>query len=211
MNETCCLCSQITKDGEADLLANVLAQPPGAGQHIVREWPDFVLFPSIGALTVGRVILCPRLHVRSMSDLPEVLEQSLIHAMQAVRDLLSNNFGLQIHAFEHGNSTAGPRVVCTVDHAHLHFIPADVNVDRHLSKYQWTAVSGSLRDITKGREYLFYESPSGERLVTTGDRVTFPSQYLRRAFADALGVGDRWNWREDPAVDVTRRTLSSFM
>lgn len=209
MNETCCLCSQISKDGEADLLANVLAQPPGTSQHVVREWPDFVLFPSIGALTVGHVILCPRMHVRSISDLPEALEQPLIDIMRAVRHLLSK-FALPIHAFEHGNSATGTRVVCTVDHAHLHFIPADVNLNNHLSRYQWVAVSGSLRDITKGREYLYYETPSGERLLTTGDGATFPSQYLRRAFADALGVGNRWNWREDPAVEITRRTLSSF-
>lgn len=211
MNETCCLCSQIAKDGEADLLADVLSQPAGVGRYVVREWPGFVLFPSIGALTVGHVILCPRLHVRSMSDLPNALEQSLSDVTRAVRELVSSNFGLPVHAFEHGNATAGQRVVCTVDHAHLHFIPADVSIERYLSRYQWTAAPLSLRDATKGREYLFYESPSGERLVTTGDGTLFPSQYLRRAFAEALGVGDSWNWRVEPAADLTRRTLSSFM
>lgn len=209
MTKSCCLCSQISGDARADLLAAVLCEPRELPftDRIIQEWNDFVLFPSIGALTAGHVLLCPKVHVRSMAALPGELDVSLRIATEAVQALLRGVFGLPVHSFEHGNGARGSRVVCTVDHAHLHFIPADVSIEKHLSRYQWIESKGSLAAITQGHEYLFYEEPSAARWVTSGDGSPFPSQYLRRAFAEELGIADRWNWHDVPAADITRDTL----
>lgn len=210
MNEICCLCSQINKDASGDLLGAVIGDGLGASDRFIREWTDFVVFPSIGALTTGHVLLCPKLHVRSMAALPCSLTAPFDSATAVVRTLLADVFGLQVHAFEHGNGDGGTHIVCTVEHAHLHLLPADVSIDAHLAPYRWTKVLGSLTDITRGREYLFYQEPSGAKWVTTCDGASFPSQYMRRAFADALGVAGRWNWRDDPARLVTSQTLYSL-
>lgn len=207
MSDICCLCSQIAGDGRADLLASVLGEPPGTFDRIIRAWRDFVVFPSIGALTPGHVLLCPRLHVRSMAALPRERVDSLTGAVKAVRKLLARTFGAMVHAFEHGSSDTGDYTVCTVDHAHLHFVPVKVDVELYLQAYRWVRVRESLSDIVRGGEYLYYESPTNERWVTTGDSGAFPSQYFRRVFAEALGVADRWNWRVHPAPQITRKTL----
>jgi hypothetical protein len=145
-----------------------------------------------------------------MAALPTGLHGALADASNLVRLLLKDVFDRPVHAFEHGNATAGSKIVCTVEHAHLHFLPANVNVDAYLSRYQWTEVVGPLEVVTEGHEYLFYQTPSGSQWVTTGNGGSFPSQYLRLAFAEALGVANRWNWRENPASEVTRQTLESL-
>lgn len=209
MSERCCICSQIRRDGEADLLASVLETAPGADEYFLREWDEFVLFPSIGALVPGHVLLCPRLHARSFAALPESQNVALSTAKGAVRRLLAGVFDVPVHAFEHGNGDAGSRVVCTVDHAHLHFMPAAVDISEELATYVWTTVDGPLWDITRGQEYLYYESPDGERWITVSDGTPFPSQYLRCVFARALGLGEVWNWREYAFPGVVRETINA--
>jgi len=68
-----------------------------------------------------------------------------------------------------------------------------------------------LRITVAETEYLYYEGPDGIRRVSTleADRSS-ESQYLRRVFADTLGVSEKWDWRQVPAPMETHQTYQSI-
>jgi hypothetical protein len=106
-----------------------------------------------------------------------------------------------IHVFEHGAGRADGKTVCTVDHAHLHLVPARVDVlPRLLREYHWQEVAPGFGDLSAAAgvgEYLYYQTPSSRCFVLPARETAFESQYLRRVFVEAIDRRREWNWRRD--------------
>jgi len=100
-------------------------------------------------------------------------------------------------------SKAGDRLLCTVDHAHLHLVPADVSIFDRIESYGVSlrpveSTLECLREEAGEKEYLFYEAPSGESFLLIPGGQPVESQFLRKVFAEAVGRNINWNWRETP-------------
>jgi len=212
--EDCCLCSQIAGHSSNDLIAHML----GTGQYVRRvpiEDARFAVVPSLGPLVDGHVILCPRRHYRSLALLPSALDPDFAAAKAVATSALGRAYGKPVHYFEHGSARDGGRVLCTVAHAHLHLVPADLklwplNGDPSVV---WRPIDRRMEDLRReagAAEYLYYESPDGEAAVATSECGEFQSQYMRKLFAEALGRPTAWNWRSNPdphRADATFRLL----
>jgi hypothetical protein len=119
--------------------------------------------------------------------------------------------GQPVHRFEHGNATGEHGIACSVEHAHQHLLPADVDVIDALQRLGgWVTVHAddSPWVASRGREYLLYRPPGASecwvRVQPTGEHFT--SQLLRRVFATALGKEDWWNWRAHPDAATAHET-----
>ena len=161
----------------------------------------------------GHVLVCPRAHLRSVAAAPDDVVQDLEALALETTAFLRRALGRLVHAFEHGSGACTSRVACSIEHAHLHLIPADVDVWAELDLMaDWRPLApgaAPLREASAGLEYLAYTSPRGERwLATTADG--FPSQMLRQVFARALGREDEWNWRTRPARPLVEATVELF-
>jgi diadenosine tetraphosphate (Ap4A) HIT family hydrolase len=170
---------------------------------VLAEFGQGVVMPSIGALVPGHVLICPKTHHRSLVAAPRDTACDVEQLLTRTRQRLEAMTGMPAHVFEHGSSLDGWRVACSVEHAHIHLVPSAIDVREDISGVAiWQRVGKDLDDLRSmvGRdEYLFYEAPTGERLVATS-ASGFPSQALRRVIGRAIGVAD-WDWRSDPAVD----------
>jgi ATP adenylyltransferase len=204
----CCICSQIAGDPSNDLLAKTI----GTDSYVRRipiETDHFAVIPSLGPLVPGHVIVCPKQHHRSLSVSPSSHDEEFDRLLYGLKNFLRTAYSLPIHLFEHGMSPDGSRVLCSVDHAHLHLLPTSVSIVDVLQSYPAipapNGLSG-LRSVAGKREYIFYEGPRGERLVIPGDAYQFESQYLRRVFSEAMGNTSEWNWREHMKPDVAIAT-----
>jgi diadenosine tetraphosphate (Ap4A) HIT family hydrolase len=208
----CRLCAQIAGRAESDLVHELLG---GVYRRpVVLESARFAAMPSVGAVATGHVLLSPKRHVRSFAALSAAETDDALECIQGLTDRLLSAFGGPVQLFEHGNATCGSKVACSVEHAHLHFLPAipDLWPAPRLS-VEWATLS-SLSDLsehTRGREYLSLRTADGAWRVAacpTGTHV--PSQLLRRHAAALVGRGEEWNWREYPAVDLLRLTRDTL-
>jgi hypothetical protein len=123
---------------------------------------------------------------------------------------LTGAFRQRVHRFEHGSSQCGSTIACSVEHAHLHLLPTNVEV-WPLIEHAGTWIelgSKSLAAIAGDCEYLLYEHPDGTRLIWITEQAPIPSQFMRRAFATALGSPKLWDWRRDPRPEEIRTTLA---
>lgn len=209
----CCICSQIRGDRTADLISLSIGE-----QRYVRRVPletaVCAVIPSLGPIAPGHSLVCPKRHVRSMARLESDEAREAWEFRAVACEVLRRMTSAPVHIFEHGAARCGGRTLCTVDHAHLHLLPADVDVvDRLASELPWRGVEPCLEAIAAAvgdGEYLYYETPDGRSFVLPAAEVRCESQYLRRVFAEALGLRRHWNWRRAMALDEVERTFAAF-
>lgn len=205
----CCLCAQIRGDQDGDLIARLLPRSPYT-RRVLLETDAFAVIPDVSPLADGHVLLCPKPHVKSFAQLRVEAHGELDRLKRRLRALLLRAFAGEVHVFEHGMEPHGKRVLCTIDHAHLHFLPLPPGVAPvMLQERTWTDFDGSveaLARLTDGREYVLYETPAGVSRVHIPGSRPLPSQFMREAFRDALGGGAAWKWQDltnAPAADMT--------
>ena len=204
----CCLCSQIAGEKAGDLISTLL-QEDGYIRRVAFESENFVVIPSLGAITLGHVLVCPKKHVSSYARLgPEfntLSKDALLSEWNWLStrlvDALETLYRAPVHRFEHGSGADGSHVACTVDHAHFHFLPARIEVlPALLSDPIWLTTSHHISEWTSDvgeQEYLFYQSPEGDALLAA-KKDRYESQHMRRVFARALNGDPDWNWRSNP-------------
>ena len=93
---------------------------------------------------------------------------------------MEEKYKTSIHIFEHGNDIECKRVLCTVEHAHMHFLPANVDIYKIIkTSFSWEETSINLhclREQTQGREYLYYENYGKTPIISRANEDGFESQ-----------------------------------
>ena len=200
----CCLCAQIQGNRENDLISKLIGEVKYT-RRIPIENKKFVILPSLGALTAGHVLLCPKEHIKSLSALTPKYYDYFLKTKAGITAKLESLFGRPVHCFEHGSAHNSERVICTVDHAHLHLIPASVAPNELLdAELGWTEIQLLSKDFSHtvgNREYLYYETPEGKGYLATKPDGGFESQYMRKIFSKVLGKPNDWNWRDSPCAE----------
>jgi ATP adenylyltransferase len=204
----CSFCAQIAGRVAGNEVIKLLADACFV-RPVLLESGQAVVMPSIGPLSRGHVLVCPTQHLRSTLEADSDVHADIEALIEEAREQLETLTGLPVHRFEHGSSRDGIRVACSVEHAHVHLVPADVVIwDRLPEIASWRLAPedrARLREDVGGREFLLYEGPGTERVLATTD-AGFPSQVLRQLLASALGSPSTWNWREHPCAAVMRES-----
>lgn len=198
---------------------SICGEARGAGPGAFRRlWTGeaTALLASVGALTVGHVLLCPFGHSRSWAARPLAELDDALKLASSFASVLTERLGEPVHIFEHGNATYGNRVACSVEHAHMHLVPARWDPSSWLAaipESRWMDASwraAELRALTTDREYLLHRGHDNSARIWVTEDQPIPAQLMRRAFARAAGEEERWNWREEPAVDRVAATCELF-
>jgi ATP adenylyltransferase len=171
---------------------------------ILFQSKNFIVFPTMGGMLEGWLLVVPRRHYICMA----AMEKNLWSELQELRELVSiaieECYG-PIAAFEHGPTKPDQPVGCGVDHAHLHLVPTRCDLSKGLEGFlsesvSWNAIGG-IHDLKKIHEsaklpYLYLEQPLGCPSVATHSK--FESQLFRRVLARHLDRGASYDWRQFP-------------
>ena len=209
--QTCHICGQVAGDRSRDLISQVLGDREYK-RRAVLESESFIVFPSIGPLITGHVLICPKAHVEGIAEIIGKLAKDYAEIKSATRKLLQEVYGVGVHFFEHGGPAGSERPICSVGHAHMHAVPANVDIlGKLLDEGAWISLRHHEVDLPSfcgDAEYLYYETPGGESYGCLGNHAAIASQYMRRVFADALGCPEMWNWRTDPRAEQLAETAN---
>jgi ATP adenylyltransferase len=206
----CHICSQIVGESSNDLIATTLGYSTNT-RTALMDSERFVVFPSLGALALGHVLICPKAHVPSIASLTVEDRRELSLISHRLVKVLSETLQVPVHRFEHGTDRNSQKMICSVGHAHLHVLPSPAPSDQVLDAYSWSEIPGGIEAISEGAgqfEYLLYVEPDGRTWLRVHD--SFESQALRRVFANAHGRPNEWNWRDYPQSKVVLETIQLF-
>lgn len=197
----CCLCSQIKGEKRNDLISMMLNEDSYT-RRVPIENNEFAVIPSLGPLAPGHSLLCPKVHTKSFASISLDRIDSFYEIKLRLLKVLKVAYNLPIHIFEHGGAKLSSRKICTVDHAHLHFVPLNRDIFKLInSDYMWIPVHRSLNNIKSvvgDDEYIYYESPEGSAYVTFSNDEPFESQYMRKILLEGSQRIKHWNWRQEP-------------
>jgi hypothetical protein len=213
--ETCSLCAEFAGAHRENAFKELCDGLPFASR-IVEETPRFVALPAFGQLVEGYMLLCARQHILSIgASLSEPgYTKELTALLLRVQERLRLLYTSRSILFEHGAAEPGGSIGCGTDHAHLHVVPAEIDLLPHIERedLDWRPIRsldrlGHLASL--GNAYLYYVDVSGQGWVCTVQQ-SFESQYLRKALARAVGDPQRWDWRQHPMPERVERVLASY-
>lgn len=179
--------------------------------RILHETDHFVVIPDISPLVPGHVMIVPKAHILCYGAVEAAAQDEFLSIVNATRTVLSEYYGLSV-LLEHGTSSLEP-VADHVTHAHLHVVPAPIDIRDSLSNFHTTAIA-SIFDLSqwaaRDEEYIYFESCAGERFVA--DRIVgIKRLFFRREIAKQIGIPDPlWDWRQHILTDNLRSTMATL-
>jgi diadenosine tetraphosphate (Ap4A) HIT family hydrolase len=213
--DICAFCSEVSGVPEHNAFVSFMPDIDPAA-CILYETERFVVIPCVGAACDGYVLIVPKEHVLSIGHLSCENDPELTALLNQVCSYLREQYGLPIVAFEHGAESFRNRGGACTDHAHVHLLPASLQIDLltpmrvDFEPRRVADLSNATREqVTKRRRpYLWVQEQNGEKWVC--DAPDALSQYIRRILLSQLGRRDEWDWAVFPGQEYIRRTIAQF-
>jgi diadenosine tetraphosphate (Ap4A) HIT family hydrolase len=180
--------------------------------RILHETNRFVVMADISPLVPGHVIIVPKAHILCYGAVEDTARDEFSGIVNAARTIIRERYGPSV-ILEHGTSSlaAGGD---HVSHAHLHIVPAPVDIRDSLLNFNTTTIA-SLSDLSywaaRDEAYIYFESCAGERIVA--DRISgiVRQQFIRTEIARRIGLPDPlWDWRRHILSDNLRSTVETL-
>ncbi len=160
----------------------------------------FVVFPGLGHLMEGYMLVVSREHILSMGELSHAGWDDFQRVTNKVKQILEPEFG-PIVLFEHGSTKGGPASGSSITHAHIHAVPASQafleSVIRSLPFTKVHARTFAHASSVAQKSYLLIDAGDGKCFGCHPD-TDLPSQYLRRHLAHSVGKEGCWDWHYYP-------------
>lgn len=184
-----------------------------------RQWydselvssPRLAVVPTLGALTVGSVMLVTRMHYPSMAAAPIDIRTEAVAVASRLTDFLRQRFG-QVLLFEHGSAPGAAKGGC-ISHAHWQLAPAPVDVYHDILKERSADLvsAGSLSTVLPRANgpYLLIKNSEDDQ-VWTGAGSGLPGQYVRMKIAAATNQPECWDYVAYPHYDRIESTIAIF-
>jgi len=179
--------------------------------RILHETDRFVVLADISPLVPGHVMIVPKAHILCYGDVEATARDEFSGIVSATRKIIKEHYGPTV-VLEHGTSSLDP-VADHVTHAHLHIVPADIDIRDSLLNFNTTTIA-SLSDLShwaaRNEAYIYFESCAGERIVA--DRISDIARlFIRREIARRVGLPDPlWDWRRHILTDNLRSTVETL-
>ncbi len=177
------------------------------GNRILYETENFFVFPSLGQIVEGYLLIAPKKHYLSIAQIPEELYPELVKIQKKVEEILTRNYSKPLF-FEHGPLSETEKGGCCITHAHLHCVPANVNVLDYLKKHFKYIKISSYSDLNKQTPYFFLEQSENKFLFSLNEIV--PSQYIRQIIARGLNTPEKWNWKSYLGLSELKNTIKKL-
>lgn len=174
----------------------------GAWEQTILETDNFVVVPTLGSIVPGWVLIVPKLHILNMAEISSSYELELEHLLTESREFLTSCFGEPI-LFEHGPSRAGSLSGCGIDHAHLHMVSLELDIQREFENSQFAGLSWSCLGknilpsqllMPHGMDYLYFQNTNRGAFIAEVECPT--SQFFRKVIARGIGLPDHFDYKQ---------------
>jgi diadenosine tetraphosphate (Ap4A) HIT family hydrolase len=179
--------------------------------RILHETKRFVVISDISPLVPGHVMIVPKAHILCYGAVEAAARDEFAGIVNATRAIIREHYGPSV-ILEHGTCSLDD-VADHVSHAHLHIVPAAIDIRDSLLNFNTTSIA-SLSDLSnwaaRDEAYIYFESCAGERIVA--DRLFgLPRLFFRGEIARRIGLPDPlWDWRRHILSDNLRSTVETL-
>lgn len=187
-------------------------QDKNYGSRVLFESENFVVFPSLGQIVEGYLLIASKKHYIGIGEVPKEQYQELEKIQEKVKKVLIENYKTPLF-FEHGSISEGKKGGCCIIHAHIHAVPVKMDLLPELQKHfpcKKIKTFDSLKNQFEAKiPYFFYESNFQDRYLFEVPQIV-PSQYIRQIIATKIGKPERWDWKTYYGIDELLKTVEKL-
>lgn len=202
----CSFCSEINGKEENnffDIYLKEKFEKERLNSRIVATTHKFVIMPMVGPLVPGYLLIVPKDHYLSISQLPKEQIEELKIVKEELKKVFEEHYGKSVF-YEHGALSCSAKGGSCSDHAHLHIVAVDIDVKDKFGQYGYELrklddYSEIINQKQRNIPYLYYENQKGEMFLT--DAPIVESQFIRKLIAKDIDALDRALWNENIRID----------
>jgi diadenosine tetraphosphate (Ap4A) HIT family hydrolase len=209
--EGCDFCIELS-GGTSDFFST--SSNSGARARIIATFSELALFPCLGEILKGHLLLAPEYHTTSMLNLKAEHGSLLRNTLEKIETVYERHHGERPLFFEHGDPTAGREFSgqCVL-HAHLHVLPQWVELAEEVGRVREHL--GRIKLEARSELSFPYFLVSGrDGWFDIFDATHAPRQYLRTCYSRLVGVPERAIWYEalnfEETIDSAERYRALF-
>lgn len=186
---------------------------PPEKERIIYTTENFYVMVSLGPIVEGYLLIISKEHIGACLHLPVEYMEEFCSLKDRVYNILMEVYGACIF-YEHGKlgscvSEGEEHIHCF--HAHLHCIPAKVDlnfiIEQEMTGQRYQSFSdcyGEMKDVNK---YLYVED---ESIMTYQPQGKLRRQYLRYKLAEAQGLTNRWDWVKNQNWPLIEQSITKL-
>ena len=191
------------------------ANPINVEDTIIEESESFYVKAALGQFVQGYVLINTKKHYPNYASIrDERLFDELNRLINVVCEKLSQYSNNSFLIFEHGSLNtfckSGSCIAKCIDHAHLHVIPTDVDIETELkNEFDWLRIN-SLHELSMIRHmpYIFYQSNGRKYVFFIKKHIQ--SQFVRKILCEKMSISNQWNWRTNPFAERIEEFLHEY-
>lgn len=183
----------------------------GAQDSFSSIWLEddaFKAMVSVGSFIPGWTLICPVTHAVNLVDYYNL--QDFWDFASHAAHLIVRRYGT-CAMFEHGAAQETSLTGCGVGHAHGHLVPLNFSLEVEAREFApeltWRECRAEdVKVVADGKEYLF-AATSFNGAQTRGILCvleTPTSQFFRQVIASKLGIGDLYDYKKYPMLEMAR-------
>ena len=182
----------------------------GDFNRIVYQTDNFVIFPCLGQLREGHLLVASKNHINAAGSLENKQLEELDCVIKEVCGFIEHEFGTTALIFEHGVlDDSGANGGCGISHMHLHILPVSdgelngikllLKTDQAININDAEKFNDTTRFTEEGNTYIFWGNANKTGIldaqILTKKTNYFESQYMRKIVASVFG-NHYWNWKD---------------
>lgn len=191
--------------------------PSRYSHSILYKSKYFYVMATVGEFVPGYLLIIPERHKMSMAELTDDERNEFLLVLDDMKYMLNLMYGYNSFlVWENGTGNSGKgKAKDSVVHSHVHIAPS------HLTPEEVTKISGisldkvCFADIPQFNlhSYLLIAGENyDEWFINNKPEVYIPRQFIRQLVAEEHGIiGDAWNWRIYPFLDLMHKTEIDFL
>lgn len=204
--EQCKYCNVITK-GSTEIF-----------NTIIEETKNFIIVPSLGSLVEGWLLIIPKKHVLNSTLLDSNERIELNDLITKYSDTSANLFEKNVAVFEHGAIFQDSIIGCGIDHAHVHIVPVDFDMESEVKNLENTfmELSDNINIIDfynsyskqDKKPYWIFSVNNGPVKFT--NEMQHTSQFFRKVIAAAINSPESYDYKKSTSNKNVISTLSKY-
>jgi diadenosine tetraphosphate (Ap4A) HIT family hydrolase len=193
-DDDCPLCDELTDD---NCLSSFLDLYPYRESKFLAETNSLVLMPDISPIVPGHLLIVTKNHLSSFCQVAHCVWGELAF-IKRLAYKISSKYAPPFF-FEHGSCSREPSNSACIAHAHIHVIPAAVDIVPYLSRVSRHPLSIAPIDMKSAvprqdSDYFYYEDSLNKGCVIVAPKKPFPRQFIRMVVAKEIGIPE-WDWQ----------------
>lgn len=184
-----------------DLAYCRFCEPPDK-ERILFNSPNFYIMLSLGPVVEGYLLLIPQEHTPCSVRIDEDMGREFDFLVDKIGQILKETYGKNVVFYEHGRIG----MCCALSehdfHAHLHCVPADIDLVKLVKED--LPIFHSFKRWSEVRDY-YYQNKNEYLLVGDGKEVflfevdrPIRNQYLRHTLSKAMNKEQYSDWMNIP-------------